>query len=711
MFKTTKILLMIAAFVLIFGQAIHAMPLTYYQYVTNFERSNQGEIIWFWTPDTMYGHIHSNDFIGLKYSPHFYGPISTSQNRFLEFQASPYFEYNPIFNAPMVEFPQNLSFLRDMAFLSVRTWDNQKMTWIFFRGRQGIDVYQYPRGGQRNDSLYQHLHAPMWDERMIIFVDGDVEVQGTFAGQLTIGCSGNMYLIDDCVYVGANRQGWFEEEEMESMLGLASENNIYIANTIPNGKENGWGNGGNNPNRHSIAINGSLVALGSFTFQHQNDDWENYQGPSPDERGYVYLKGSVAQYRKGYLHRSNHQGSGYGKAFNYDFRLLRDAPPGFAPGESEIIDGRYDQLYLYQRNNYRIRNADIGTLVVYPGIELELEGHQPIVVRNSLIMRGTEDRPITVRPERQGDRTLFRVERGVRSYVELENVIFEESIETQINCDSLKVTNCEFNGPATWEGIIQVRGSKFADEASMSSWHQLFVTHSVFENGLTITGDTPDGHLLNNTIVKGRSAGLRLRRFRSLEIQNNIIAFNRQGINNLHYEAPYLGYNDVFENVNDDYLDCSPGEGAISIDPGFVDLRRGDYNLIEGSPCIDSGNPDSPRDPDGTRADIGAFYFPQPNSVPDIFAPTNAEAFELTAVYPNPFNSATTIGFYLPVKSNVLIRVFDLTGRLQAILVDKETNAGSHKIEWNPQSQSAGMYLVQMQAGEFSSVRKVMLLR
>jgi hypothetical protein len=709
MFKTIKILLMVVALALIFGQNSVAVPLSYYHHVTHLERDVNDEMIWFWSPDTMYGPVHSNDFIGLKYSPHFYGPVTTSQNRFAEFQANPYFEFQPIFNAPVVEFPRSLLNLRNNATPWIPSQNGQKMTWIFLRGEQGIDIYQYPNGTERNDSLYEHLGVP---DRQIIFIDGDVEVQGVLSGTLTIGCSGNMYLLDDCVYEGANRYGGFDGDEMPHMLGLASENNIYIANTVQNGRENGWENGGNNLQRHSIVINAALVALNeSFTFEHQNDEWERYQGPEPDERGSIYLKGSVAQYRRGHTHRSNHQATGYRKAYSYDLRFQHDGPPGFAPGESGIIDGRYGRVELQQRRTYQVRNADIGTLIVPSGVVIELEGQQPLVVRDSLIMRGSDDLPITVRPERERDRTLFRVERGVRSYVELENVIFEESIETQIDCDSLKVTNCEFNGPATWEGILQVRGCKFANQVSMSSWHQLLVTHSVFENGLTIAGDARDGHLLNNTIVSSNADGLRLRRFRNLEIQNNIIAFNRQGINNLHYEEPLLGYNNVFANVVENFIDCSPGDGSISANPEFVDPGRGDYNLTEGSPCIDSGNPDSSPDPDGTRADIGAYYFDHPNSIEDVFAPTNVESFELTGVYPNPFNSTAVIGYYLPERSNVRIRLFDLAGRLQMRLVDRENNAGSHKIEWTPKSLTAGMYLLQMQAGEFNSIRKVMLLK
>ncbi len=52
-----------------------------------------------------------------------------------------------------------------------------------------------------------------------------------------------------------------------------------------------------------------------------------------------------------------------------------------------------------------------------------------------------------------------------------------------------------------------------------------------------------------------------------------------------------------------------PGIGNISSDPLFVDAGSGDYHLQYNSPCIDTGDPGSPLDPDGTIADMGAYYF------------------------------------------------------------------------------------------------------
>jgi len=67
-----------------------------------------------------------------------------------------------------------------------------------------------------------------------------------------------------------------------------------------------------------------------------------------------------------------------------------------------------------------------------------------------------------------------------------------------------------------------------------------------------------------------------------------------------------------------------PGSGNFYIDPLFTDPGNDHYTLHYASPCIDSGNPTSPLDPDGTRADMGAHFFDQSiNGEPTITAITD----------------------------------------------------------------------------------------
>jgi len=74
------------------------------------------------------------------------------------------------------------------------------------------------------------------------------------------------------------------------------------------------------------------------------------------------------------------------------------------------------------------------------------------------------------------------------------------------------------------------------------------------------------------------------------------------------------------------------GEGNIDVDPQFVDAEEGDYHLTIDSHCIDTGDPEAPEDPDGTRADIGAFYYHQFILPPDIDVETDIIEFPLIEV-------------------------------------------------------------------------------
>lgn len=68
-----------------------------------------------------------------------------------------------------------------------------------------------------------------------------------------------------------------------------------------------------------------------------------------------------------------------------------------------------------------------------------------------------------------------------------------------------------------------------------------------------------------------------------------------------------VAYNDVWQ-AGTPYDQAQSGEGALSVDPRFVDAAKGDYHLAPGSPCIDAGDPAvDRRDHDGTRGDMGAY--------------------------------------------------------------------------------------------------------
>ncbi len=98
----------------------------------------------------------------------------------------------------------------------------------------------------------------------------------------------------------------------------------------------------------------------------------------------------------------------------------------------------------------------------------------------------------------------------------------------------------------------------------------------------------------------------------------------------------------------------------------------------------------------------------------DMVAKVTAEIpdnFYIGQNYPNPFNSVTRVAFGLPEASIVTISIFDLSGRKMSILTKGEFQAGHHSIVLNGESMVSGVYIVKMEATNFSAVRKVMLVK
>ena len=92
------------------------------------------------------------------------------------------------------------------------------------------------------------------------------------------------------------------------------------------------------------------------------------------------------------------------------------------------------------------------------------------------------------------------------------------------------------------------------------------------------------------------------------------------------------------------------------------------------------------------------------------------ETFALHANYPNPFNPTTTISYDLPKRSQVTLGIYDLLGKQIKTLVNQSQDAGNKIAMWDGTDDlgrpvSAGVYLYQIQAGEFTQTRKMLLLK
>jgi len=92
-----------------------------------------------------------------------------------------------------------------------------------------------------------------------------------------------------------------------------------------------------------------------------------------------------------------------------------------------------------------------------------------------------------------------------------------------------------------------------------------------------------------------------------------------------------------------------------------------------------------------------------PNSFPSDFV--------LEQNYPNPFNPATNIRFSLPEANQVTLRVYDMLGQEVATLVNQFMNAGTFEISFDASELPTGIYTYSLTAGNFNSVKKMMLIK
>jgi hypothetical protein len=137
------------------------------------------------------------------------------------------------------------------------------------------------------------------------------------------------------------------------------------------------------------------------------------------------------------------------------------------------------------------------------------------------------------------------------------------------------------------------------------------------------------------------------------------------------------------------YLGIYPFEVFDQDQFSFVKLATGD-----GVPVDEWSNSGEPFD---------AWLTPPESGIPDQYA--------LHAAYPNPFNPVTMLTFALPEAARVDLKIYDVSGRLVANLLDGWRDAGVHEIAFDGSGLASGIYIARIQAGSFSATGKMVLVK
>jgi hypothetical protein len=115
---------------------------------------------------------------------------------------------------------------------------------------------------------------------------------------------------------------------------------------------------------------------------------------------------------------------------------------------------------------------------------------------------------------------------------------------------------------------------------------------------------------------------------------------------------------------------------------------------------------------------IGASFLARREPTPPAAtgAAEQVSAEERVGVFPNPFRESTTLSFQLPISADVSLDVLDVTGRRVASLLSGRCGAGARQVAWDGcdaggRRLAAGVYFVQLRAGQTTTTQKVVIAR
>jgi photosystem II stability/assembly factor-like uncharacterized protein len=87
------------------------------------------------------------------------------------------------------------------------------------------------------------------------------------------------------------------------------------------------------------------------------------------------------------------------------------------------------------------------------------------------------------------------------------------------------------------------------------------------------------------------------------------------------------------------------------------------------------------------------------------------DQFELSQNYPNPFNPSTKIKYSIAKEGRVKLTIYNSIGRKVATLVDQNKPAGNYSVQFNKSNFASGIYLYRLESGNYSYVKKFMLIK
>ena len=103
-------------------------------------------------------------------------------------------------------------------------------------------------------------------------------------------------------------------------------------------------------------------------------------------------------------------------------------------------------------------------------------------------------------------------------------------------------------------------------------------------------------------------------------------------------------------------------------------------------------------------------YFDMLTTIKDPFS-AYPDRISVSQNYPNPFNNSTRFRINLAAKQRVVVKIFDLLGQEVEQIFNDELSAGEHILGWQARDYASGLYLLNIQTGNYSKSKKILLIK
>ncbi len=158
-------------------------------------------------------------------------------------------------------------------------------------------------------------------------------------------------------------------------------------------------------------------------------------------------------------------------------------------------------------------------------------------------------------------------------------------------------------------------------------------------------------------------------------------------------------------------LDLDAGDTDNQTPEGTVTDNPIVYQRIPKQVLIDSFYTDQNFISNYPLHDDSTGFWEWTSSSPEHGSAIHPDEFELTDIYPNPFNSTARINFELDVQGTVSLSVFDILGREVATLLNRQMQPGHHEVSFEASDLASGVYFVVLQSGSAQHIQKMALIR